>query len=291
MFESLQTNPPDPILAVTQAYRADTDPNKIDLCVGVYRDKMGRTPILAAVRLAEKAVLRTQTTKSYLGVAGNPLFNQCVAKLVLGSLHDKLKNRLALIQTAGGSGALRTAAEFLHFVRPSLPVFFPEPTWINHFALFAGAHLKQRFLPYFDSRHHRLDIDALCDRLASAPEQSTIVLQASCHNPTGLDPTPGQWMAITDIIAKRKLFPVLDLAYQGLGTGLEDDTAVIRLMALHLPEMLIAVSCSKNFGLYRERVGLLIGIANSSAAAKALASQLERLVAAFIPCRPTTARR
>jgi aspartate aminotransferase len=278
MFERLEAVIPDPILRLMAAYRQDPDPRKVDLGIGVYRDDRGETPILPSVRQAESAMLKRQETKSYVGSAGNLPFNAALERLVFGSGHAALSaQRVRTIQTPGGCGALRLGAELIRLVQPDTVVHVSTPTWANHGPLISGSGLKLEHYPYFDPATGGVQFDAMTRALESLPQGAVVLLHACCHNPTGADLTQAQWRALLALVKRRGLLPFIDMAYQGLGEGLDADAFAVRLFCAELPEVLCAVSCSKNFGVYRERVGALHLLGNAPAAADAAFSQLVRL--------------
>jgi aspartate aminotransferase len=278
MFESLERLPPDPILGSMAAYRADTDPAKVDLGVGVYRDERGDTPILAAVKRAEAAVLARQTTKSYVSSIGNAEFNRSLEELTLGAAHAALGGgRVRTIQAPGGCGALRLGAELIKAAAPRSVVHVSTPTWANHIPLIGGSGLKLADYPYYDAASGGLDFGRMLEVLGKLPTGSVVLLQASCHNPTGADLSDAQWRELLPVFKRGALLPFIDMAYQGLGRGIAEDAFGIRLFAAELPEVLVAVSCSKNFGLYRERTGALHVVASSAATADIALSQLARI--------------
>ena len=276
-FETLTAVSSDSILGLAQAFRSDPASEKIDLTVGIYRDDDGQTPVMRAVAEAERALLAAQTTKSYLPPIGVPGFRKRLRQLVLGELHAGLADRAGVLQTTGGCGALRIGAELFALAQPDKPVYLSDPTWGNHHGLMSGAGLAIGTYPYFDLDGHTLTMDAMLDCLQRAPEQSLVVLQASCHNPTGADPDPDAWAAIFDRIEQRAHLPFFDLAYQGLGAGLQQDVLPVRMAAKRLGEFLVAVSCSKNFGLYRERCGALLMVAADAGQRRALESRVKQI--------------
>jgi aspartate aminotransferase len=278
MFESLERLPEDAILGLMAAYRADSDPGKVDLGVGVYRDEHGETPILTAVRRAEAAVLARQTTKSYISPIGNAAFNSALETVVLGDAHLALTaRRVRTIQTAGGCAALRLGAELIKSSGEQSVVHMSAPSWANHAPLLGGSGLKLANYPYYDAASGGVDFDRMTQALAALPSGSVVLLHASCHNPTGADLTDAQWRELLPIFKRGALLPFIDMAYQGLGRGLAQDAFGIRLFAAELPEVLIAVSCSKNFGLYRERTGALHAITASASGSDAALSHLARI--------------
>jgi aspartate aminotransferase len=278
MFEGLQLITADSILGLMAAFRADPDTRKVDLGVGVYRDDHGETPVLGAVTRAEGALLDQQTTKSYVGPAGNPGFNAEMEKLVFGAGHAALKaGRIRTVQTPGGCGALRLGADLIRAAAPDTVVHVSSPTWANHVPLISGAGLALERYPYFEASTGGVQFQSMLAALEKLPPRAVVLLHASCHNPTGADLSPDEWRALLELVRRRRLLPFIDMAYQGLGEGLESDAFGIRLFCAELPEVVCAVSCSKNFGLYRERVGALHVISEHGKAADAVLSQLVRL--------------
>jgi len=287
MFERLDRLAPDPILGLMAAFRADTDPHKVDLGVGVYRNDRGETPILQAVRQAEQAMLARQTTKSYVAPAGNPGFNQAMERLVLGADHPALTGgRVRTIQAPGGCGALRLGAELIRVASAESIVHVSTPTWANHIPLLSGCGLKLERYPYFDSATGGVKFDAMLAALERLPARAVVLLHASCHNPTGADLSEAQWRELLALFKSRNLLPFIDIAYQGLGIGVAEDAFGIRLFCSELPEVLVAVSGSKNFGLYRERTGALHVISETTTAADAILSQLVRIARSIYSMPP-----
>lgn len=278
MLERLERLPQDPILGLMALFRADTDPRKVDLGVGVYRDDRGETPVLESVKHAERAVYEKESTKAYIAPVGNAGFNAGIEKLVFGESHAALAaGRVRTIQSPGGCGALRLGAELIKIGSPQAIVHVSTPTWANHVPLIGGSGLKIERYPYYDAATGGVSFDAMRAYLEKLPEGSVVLLHASCHNPTGADLSDAQWRELIPLLKQRRLLPFLDMAYQGLGRGLDEDAFAIRLVASELPEALIAVSCSKNFGLYRERIGALHVIGATPDAADASLSQLARI--------------
>jgi aspartate aminotransferase len=287
MLERLDRLPPDPILGLMAAFRADNDPQKVDLGVGVYRDDQGDTPILKAVRQAEQAVLARQSTKSYVAAAGNPGFNQAMEKLVFGADHPALTGgRVRTIQAPGGCGALRLGAELIRAASPDSVVHVSTPTWANHIPLLSGCGLKLERYPYFDPATGGVNFSAMVGALERLPARSVVLLHASCHNPTGADLTDAQWRELLGLVKSRDLLPFIDMAYQGLGGGVVEDAYGIRLFCSELPEVTVAVSCSKNFGLYRERTGALHVVTETKPAADAVLTQLVRIARSIYSMPP-----
>jgi aspartate aminotransferase len=287
MLERLDRLPPDPILGLMAAFRADTDPHKVDLGVGVYRDDHGDTPILKAVRQAEQSVLARQITKSYVAAAGNPGFNQAMERLVFGPDHPALTGgRIRSIQAPGGCGALRLGAELIRAASPDSVVHVSTPTWANHIPLLSGCGLKLERYPYFDAATGGVNFEAMRGALERLPSRAVVLIHASCHNPTGADLSETQWRELLGIFKSRNLLPFIDMAYQGLGSGVVEDAYGIRLFCSELPEVTVAVSCSKNFGLYRERTGSLHVVTDSKAAGDAVLTQLVRIARSIYSMPP-----
>ena len=276
MFESLEAAPADAILGLIAEHRNDTRAEKIDLGVGVYRTTEGTTPVLDVVKRAEKILLDTQDSKAYIGTAGAADFNVAMQNLIFGdSVADE---RLATIQTPGGSGSLRVAAGMILRASPEASVWVSEPTWANHVPLLGGAGLNLKPHPYYDTKNHVIEIDEMLAALRQAPAGDVVLLHACCHNPSGLDPSIEEWQAIADVVVERELVPFLDMAYQGFAQGLDADAYPVRLLAGRVPEMIVASSCSKNFGLYRDRVGTLTLLAADAASRDIVNSQVNSLV-------------
>ena len=276
MFESLQILPQDPILGLMGAYLKDGNPNKIDLGVGVYKTPQGNTPILASVKTAEQHRLETETTKSYIGGPGDAVFNTEMRKLALGEGHPALLvNRVASIQAPGGCGSLRLGAELINRIQKGATIWMSNPTWANHVPLFGEAGLQIKEYPYYDRDNCSVRFEEMVATLENEAQTGDVVLlHACCHNPCGADLNIEQWAAIAELCANKGLIPFVDMAYQGFGTSLEEDAAGLRLMGEKVKEMFVSISCSKNFGLYRERIGMLMVIAETANAAEAAGSQM-----------------
>jgi aspartate aminotransferase len=287
MFERLHRLQTDPILGLMAAFRADTDARKVDLGVGVYRDDRGETPVLNSVRAAEQAVLSRQSTKSYVSSVGNVGFNQAMERLVFGEGHPVLSaDRVRSIQSPGGCGALRLGAELIRNAWPDTVIHVSSPTWANHVPLLSGAGLKLERYPYYDPATGAVRFDSMLAALDVLPAHAVVLLHASCHNPTGADLSEEQWREVLAIVRRRTLLPFIDLAYQGLGAGLIEDAFPVRLFGAELPEVAVAVSCSKNFGLYRERTGCLHVISDSSKSGEAALSHLVRIARSLYSMPP-----
>ena len=265
MFQSLQPLPPDPILGLSAAFKADSNPEKVDLGIGVYKDEHGNTPIMKAVKLAEESLLRSQATKSYIGPTGAPDYNETIARMVLGdTLLSSLGKRRLTIQTPGGCGGLRLAADFIAKANADTTIWVSNPTWANHKPLLGSAGLKFNQYPYYDYLTHSLDFEGMLACLKQVPEGDLVLLHGCCHNPSGADLSPDQWIQVRDAAIEQNFTVFIDLAYQGMGTGLEEDVYGVRLLAESLPELIVVSSCSKNFGLYRERTGAVTLICESA---------------------------
>jgi aspartate aminotransferase len=279
MFESLDPMPPDAILGLMQAFREDARPEKIDLGVGVYKDEHGETPILRAVKQAEARILEQEATKSYIGPAGAEGYNTRVRALLFGEkLSQDLAARLSVVQTPGGCGALRVAAEFVLRCRPGATIHVPDPTWANHVPLLGDAGLEIREYPYFDRARSALRFDAMAAHLERLAPGDLVLLHGCCHNPCGADLERDQWEAVLDLAQRRGFTPFVDLAYQGFGDGLDEDAFGVRLLADALPELIVASSCSKNFGLYRERTGAVVLLSRDTRSAETTRSQLLNVI-------------
>ena len=272
MFETLQPAPADKILALIGLYRNDPRPGKVDLGVGVYKDIDGKTPVMRAVREAEKRLLASQDTKTYLGLAGDTGFNAAMIKLAFGEKADHSRIRAA--QAPGGSGALRLVAELLQRTRAGATVWLSDPTWPNHPPVMRAAGLQVRDYPYFDAASGSVRFDEMLAALKTANSGDVVLLHGCCHNPTGANLDAAQWAKVADVLLERGLLPFVDIAYQGFGEGLDADAAGLRLLADRMPEMVVASSCSKNFAVYRDRVGAAMVMAKDGAQADVAMSQV-----------------
>ncbi|MEM7220686.1 MAG: amino acid aminotransferase [Pseudomonadota bacterium] len=259
MLDNLESLPPDPILGLTDVFVADTNPNKINLGVGIYQDESADTPIMAAVQQAEQQLAELGDSKKYLPMVGVAAFNAGVEALMLGStLRAELGARVASVQTPGGCGALRMGAELIRVANPQARVWLSTPTWPNHQPLMLGAGHELLTYPYYDAASGAVDFEGMCSALEAAQRGDVVLVHGCCHNPTGADLSAQHWGELTDLILRVGLIPFIDVAYQGLGVGLDEDVAGVREMVARVPEALISASCSKNFGLYRERTGALM---------------------------------
>lgn len=287
MFEAISSLPADPILGLMAAFRADTHAHKIDLGVGVYKNELGQTPVMRAVKQAETRLLANQQTKTYVAPAGQESFNHLIAGLIFGdTLRDQLGGRRVTFQTPGGCGGLRLGAEFLQKVKPGAKILVSDPTWANHIPLLGEAGLQISKYPYYDYQNHAIRFDAMMDSIATAGPGDLVLLHGCCHNPCGADLDQLQWQAIAALAQKNGFTPFIDLAYQGLGDGIVEDTYGVRLLAETLPELVVVNSCSKNFGLYRERTGSLTVISATAASTKAAGSQIASIARSIYSMPP-----
>ena len=268
-------------------FRADPFPEKVDLGVGVFRDLSGNTPVLECVRRAEAKVLAAQTSKTYVAAAGREEFNSAVEALVLGADHPVRRDRRArTVQAPGGCGALRVGAELIRGAAPNITVHVSDPTWGNHIPLLGSSGFKLDRYPYYEAASHQMRFDAMLERLDKVPAGDVVLIHACCHNPTGADLSMPQWEALVSLLERRRLVPFLDIAYQGFGNSLDEDAAGVRLAAARLPEALIAVSFSKNLGLYRERVGALITVSETEERSQAVTSHVLQIARSIYSMPP-----
>lgn len=281
MFATIVAAPPDPILGLTESFKKDKNPNKVNLGVGVYKDSAGQTPILASVKTAEERLLRSENTKNYLPIDGQPEFDRATMELLFGAGHESLgANRTVTAQAPGGTGALRVAADFVSSTLGKRTVWLSDPTWPNHPQVFNAAGLPTTTYPYFDKRSNGVAFAAMLAALETAPEGDVIVLHGCCHNPTGVDLQPHEWQELGALLSARKLLPLVDFAYQGFANGLAEDAAGLHTLAQSCESLLVASSYSKNFGLYNERVGALTLVAPDAAQAEAALSHIKRVARA-----------
>ena len=257
MLETLSPQPQDKILQLIALYRDDPRPAKIDLGVGVYKDATGLTPVMRAVKAAEKKLWEVETTKTYTGLAGDPAFNAAMVNLILGPGYA---DSAASVATPGGTGAIRQALELIKLANPNATVWLSNPTWPNHPSIIKYLGMKQAEYRYFNAATRGIDFDGLKADLAQVAPGDVVLLHGCCHNPTGANLNAAQWAQVADILTAQKAIPFIDLAYQGFGDGLDADAAPTRMIAAKFPEVLIAASASKNFGIYRERTGILIAL-------------------------------
>ncbi|MGL6175951.1 MAG: amino acid aminotransferase [Vibrionaceae bacterium] len=278
MFEKIDLAPADPILGLSEEFNRDPRLHKINLSVGIYKDELGNTPILQSVQQAEQQLLEKQNSKTYLNIEGSADYAQAVQKLLFSEHFQHLSEQICTAHTPGGTGALRVAAEFIKRNIGDVTVWVSDPTWANHLAIFAAAGLKTQTYPYRAAQNGTLDVDAICEQLALAKAGDVLLLHGCCHNPTGIDPTLSQWQKLAHFCLKRELLPFFDFAYQGFAHGVELDATPLQLFVAHSPELLVASSFSKNFGLYNERVGALTLLGAQPQAARHAFSQIKAIV-------------
>lgn len=256
MFNKLTAMPADPILGLLTQYREDNHPQKVDLGVGVYKDPTGVTPILSCVKKAEKFRLDTETTKVYIGPTGSPQFNTLVTELAFGAGHSAIiANRIRTVSTPGGTGALRVAGDFIKRCNPNAVLWVSDPTWANHIGLFEAAGITVKTYPYYDYDSKSLKFDEMLAALSQVSPDDVVLFHACCHNPSGMDFTTEQWDKVVALTKDQGFTPLIDMAYQGFGDGVDIDAYGVRQMAAAVDNMILCSSCSKNFGLYRERIG------------------------------------
>ena len=275
MFDHLNTIPADPLLGLISAFRNDTNPNKVDIGVGVYRDESGHTPIMSAIQKAAAFHLETEDSKTYISPEGVSGFIEGVKTLVFSDQSTALAdNRITGIQTPGGCGALRIGAELIARLKSDVTVWLSDPTWANHIPLIKSAGLTINTYPYFDAATGGVNFEAMDEQLSKLGPKDVVLLHGCCHNPTGADLSFEQWKIISERASKQGFVPFVDLAYQGLGDGIEEDAKGLRYLSENVEEMIVATSCSKSFGLYRDRVGSLLVQTKSQSQSKAVLSQI-----------------
>jgi len=276
MFETIISAPPDPILGITEAFKKDERNDKINLSVGVYKDEKGDTPVLKSVKAAEERIVATSTSKGYKPIEGDPAYGKFVREMLFGQGHPLVSDgRASTCHTPGGTGALRMAADFLWSKAGAKRIWMSDPTWVNHPAIFAAVGFEVKNYGYFNAATSSLDMKALTSSLSQVAVGDVVLLHACCHNPSGVDPNLAQWQEIGTLLKSRGAIPLVDFAYQGFGTGLEDDAAGLRVLTEMFDEVLICSSFSKNFGLYNERTGALTVTAKTKDIQDAVLSQLK----------------
>jgi aspartate/tyrosine/aromatic aminotransferase len=281
MFEHVEPAPRDPILGLTESFKEDPNPKKINLSVGVYQDSSGKTPILDSVHKAGKLVLERQKSMSYLPIPGSPAYASAVQKLMFGDGHEAVTSgRSATSHTPGGTGALRVAADLIHQQFPKATVWMTQPTWPNHPQIFAAAGVPTKSFPYFDAKSNSLAFDEAIAAVEKIPAGDVILLHGCCHNPTGIDPTSEQWKKLADVVYGRGILPLLDFAYQGFADGIREDASGLLAFTRPGSELMVCSSFSKNFGLYCERVGALTIVAKDKAGAETVQSQVKAVIRA-----------
>lgn len=281
MFEQITPAPPDAILGITEAFKRDPNPKKINLSVGVFKDAAGNTPILKSVHTVESRLLEQESTKSYLPIDGAPAYNQLSQELVLGAQSEVVQSgRAVTLHAPGGTGALRVAADFIGKQRPDATVWVSEPTWPNHPSIFQAAGLKVGSYPYFDATNNDVNFAGLLAAIGQMAAGDVIVLHGCCHNPTGVDLSAEQWQSVAQAVEAQGVLPLLDFAYQGFADGLDEDARGVRHVCAAVPEAFVASSFSKNFGLYNERVGALTFVGKTAESAQNVLSHLKVVVRA-----------
>ncbi|HBM16156.1 MAG TPA: aromatic amino acid aminotransferase [Lentisphaeria bacterium] len=275
-FKDVVWTPDDPILGLFDIFKKDPRQDKVNLIVGVYKDAEGNTPILESVKLAEKYLFENEKSKAYLGISGSVEYCELVKRLVLGNDHDLIKEGcVEAIQTPGGSGALRLAADFLYENNPKAKIHLSDPTWDNHANVFHHAGLEIAYYPYYDTETKGIKFDELISYLKKVPNGDVVLFHACCHNPTGTDLNEEQWKEISRLSSKKKFLVFFDFAYQGMGDSMEEDSFAIRIFAEENRAFMAAYSCSKNFAIYNERTGALVISAEKPEHARNVMSQLK----------------
>lgn len=279
MFEAIEQAAPDPILGLTDAFKADTTEHKINLGVGIYQNSSSQTPVLPSVKNAEGIVLENEITKSYLPITGAPAYAAAVQALLFGADHPIIaEQRAVTAHTPGGTGALRVTGDFLKAHAGTGQVWLTTPTWPNHGPVFAAAGIGHQTYPWYSASSHSFDFDAAIAAIAQIPAGDSILLHGCCHNPTGCDPTLEQWKKIAAVVSQRGLLPIMDFAYQGFANDLETDALGLREILKVCPEVVVCSSFSKNFGLYRERAGAVTFVTDKAETTDRLASQLKSVI-------------
>ncbi len=281
IFSQVTLAPADPILGLTDAFKADTRSHKVNLGVGIYKDEAGQTPVLSSVKKAEAILLETEKTKNYLGIEGVQAYNQVVQELLFGADSQIISDKRAVTaQAPGGTGALRVASEFLVRNTKSTTIWVSNPTWANHQNIFETAGLTVKEYRYYKAETHDMDFDSMLVDLANANAGDVVLLHGCCHNPTGIDLSIEQWKLVAKVCLEKSLLPLFDFAYQGFGTGIDEDAQGLRAVAAVVPELLIANSFSKNFGLYNERIGAVTIVAENQDDAVKSFSQIKKTIRA-----------
>jgi len=279
LLAGLEMAPRDPILGVTEAYNTDTNPNKVNLGVGVYYDDNGKVPVLECVRRVEQKLAESPLPRNYLPIDGIPAYDRAVQELVFGKDSPAVREqRVVTVQTLGGTGALKVGGDLLRRINPGTGLWISNPSWENHQAVFEYAGFKVGAYPYYNPATHGLDFDGMIGALDRLPAGSVAVLHACCHNPTGVDLAPGQWERIIEVVNRRRLVPFLDMAYQGFADGLDTDAMAVRRFAQACPVVFVSSSFSKSLSLYGERVGSLSVVTGSQDEAARTLSQLKRVI-------------
>lgn len=283
MFAHITPSTPDPIMSLMEAYMQDPNPQKVNLGIGLYYDHQGNIPLMQAVHIAEQRLLEQQRPHTYPPIEGSALFARQIQTLLFGEPAD----RIATVQTVGGSGALKLGADFIHHYLARREIWVSDPTWANHWAIFEGAGLKVNTYPYFDDASGQLRFEAMLDTLSALPEGAVVLLHPCCHNPTGTDLNPSQWQAVIEVVQRRRLLPFFDIAYQGFGDGLDEDCFVLRAMLKTDVDFLVSNSFSKNVALYGQRLGGLSVRCATAEAAVNVKGALKTLIRRSYSCPPT----
>ncbi|MEM7482112.1 MAG: amino acid aminotransferase [Acidobacteriota bacterium] len=288
LFRGVSLAPPDPILSLSEDFRQDPRSHKLNLGVGVYANAEGATPVLEAVKAAERRLVEEEGSKSYLPIPGDPAYGRRVRDLVLGADHPAIaEERSFTVHTPGGTGALRVFFETVQNIRPGAEVWYSNPTWVNHQPLLEAVGLNSRAYPYFDATAQDLAFDAMVDALGEVSEGDLVLFHGCCHNPSGVDLQPEHWPILGELLARRGALPVFDFAYQGFGEGLEEDRAGILEVLSRVPEAAVCSSFSKNLGLYRERVGALTVVTAKVAEREPMFSQVKRAIRSLYSSPPS----
>ena len=275
LFDKLPTPKAPKILQLLQDFAIDPRENKIDLGIGVYKDESGITPVLKSVKKAEAIILEQQKTKAYIGLAGDPIFCDLASELVIGDVVDR--KRINAIQTPGGSTALRVLYDLVSDVSPNSTIWLPAPTWDNHAPTIKAAGLKANYYRYFNPQKQKIDFDLTVEDLRNIPAGDVVLIHGCCHNPTGVNFSDTQWDVISELALEIGFLPLVDIAYQGFGAGLNEDAYGVRKLLSVLPELLIASSSSKNFAIYRDRAGVAITLSKNEKISRALGGKLKNL--------------
>ena len=279
MWKNVESAPKDAIFGLTEAFKHDPNPLKVNLGVGVYKDNNGQTPVLSCIKAAEENLLTRENSKSYLPISGDSAYRQCVQELIFGATNEVISSqRAATIHAPGGTGALRVGADLLKKIHPDAKIWISSPTWANHKGIFGAAGFELTDYPYYNSSTMSIDFDGMLDCLKQIPAGDIVLLHACCHNPSGVDPVPEQWEAIVEAAVQQGWIPFLDFAYQGFSKGVEADRYPVELMASAKIDFLVASSFSKNFGLYNERTGALTVVSPTSGEAEVAMSHLKATV-------------
>ncbi|MDK2374586.1 aromatic amino acid transaminase [Serratia fonticola] len=283
MFDHITPSTPDPIMSLMEAYMQDANPQKVNLGIGLYYDHQGNIPLMQAVHIAEQRLLEQQRPHTYPPIEGSALFARQIQTLLFGEPVD----RIATVQSVGGSGALKLGADFIYHYLARREIWVSDPTWANHWAIFEGAGLKVNTYPYFDDTSGQLRFEAMLDTLSALPEGAVVLLHPCCHNPTGTDLNPSQWQAVIEVVQRRRLLPFFDIAYQGFGDGLDEDCFALRAMLKTDVDFLVSNSFSKNVALYGQRLGGLSVRCATAEAAVNVKGALKTLIRRSYSCPPT----